>query len=505
MKNIRLPIMMVVWAFCISTTAIAAEFTDINGHWAQENIAKWSDKGLIHGHDGQFGPDRTITRGEMAIILDRLFGYQLMADNTFSDLPEAWYTEAILKNNEKGILLGYDNKVRPTDEVTRQEAAVMLAKAFNLTLTDRSATFTDGGTIGPWALPYVNAMQDAGYIGGMTDGGFHPTKDITRAEVIAIVDRIVAAYYNESGTYTGDVNGLVLVNTKDVVLKGMTVTGDLIIAEGVADGDVTLDSATVKGQMHIYGGGENSVKLYNTKVGKVILAKKASKVRLYSDGNIQEIVVAQDAAVIIDGELSVDDILIQDNSTIEIRKNVKVTMVNLDAKDVKAVFDGSIGTLNMNKNRGKTEINGKGKISKVTEYESKKEKDLSSIKVDAVSGASKKEEDYASGGSVSGSTAGGSSDAGSSTSTDTSTGSSTTSANGYSLKPSFMAAPTVDVTVTYNQVTPKGYTLYVDGKPVATDSDNDGVVRTVKNHFTQGKTVEFAPKGSSTKHKLEKR
>lgn len=505
MKNIRLPIIILVWAFCISTTAVAAEFTDINGHWAGENIAKWSDKGLIHGHNGQFGPDRTITRGEMAVILDRLFGYQLTAENTFSDLPEAWYTEAILKNNEKGILLGYDSKVRPMDEVTRQEAAVMLAKAFNLTLTDRTATFTDGSTIAAWALPYVNAMQDAGYIAGMSDGGFHPTKDITRAEVIAIVDRMVAAYYNESGTYTGKVKGLVLVNTKDVVLKDMTVTGDLIVAEGVAEGDVTLDSSTVKGQMHVFGGGENSIKLYNTKVGKVILAKKASKVRLYSDGNIQEIVVAKDAAVVIDGELSVDDILIQDNSTIEIRKNVKVTIVNLDAKDVKAVFDGSIGTLSMNKNRGQTKINGTGKINKVTEYEGKKAADLSSIKVDAVSGASKKEEGYASGASSSSSSAtGGSSDSGSSTSTDSSKGNNT-GTDGYSLKPSFMAAPTVDVTVTYNQVTPKGYTLYVDGKPVATDSDNDGVVRTVKNYFNQGKTVEFAPKGSTTKYKLEKR
>jgi len=520
-KNIRLAILIVIFTLGFSSTVFATEFTDIDGHWAQDEIVKWSNNGLINGYEGKFNPNNTITRGEMAVIIDRLFDYQLSAENSFSDLPDDWYTDAILKNNEKGIILGYEGQARPLDKVTRQEAIVMLGKAFDVRLVDRPSTFTDAVTIGSWAMPYANAMQDAGYISGKPDGGFYPTEDITRAEIVAIVDRIVGAYYNKSGEYTGDVSGLVLVNTKDVVLKDMNISGDLIIAEGVADGDITLKSVDVKGHMYVYGGGQNSIKLYNTSVGTVILGKKASKVRLYSDGKIEEIVVAKDAAVIIDGDLSIDDIVIKDNSVIEIRKNVKVSVVNLNAKDVKATFNGDIGTLNMDKNRGTTQVEGSGKIDKVTERENRDDKGdgstSSSSKVDSVSSASKSSGSSSSGGSSGGGSSSkdrdkdknkgssGNNSSNNNSSNNNNNNNTGNTNNAYTIKPSFIAAPTVDVVVTYNKATQKGYTLYVDGKVAGTDSDNDGVVTTVSNYFTNAKKVEFSPKGSSTKYTLDKK
>jgi hypothetical protein len=54
-------------------------------------------------------------------------------------------------------------------------------------------------------------------------------------------------------------------------------------------------------------------------------------------------------------------------------------------------------------------------------------------------------------------------------------------------------------------VVQKGYTLYVDGKVAGTDNDNNGVVTTVNNYFTNGNKVEFSPKGSSTKYTLSKK
>lgn len=501
MKNIRLPILIVLLIFSMTSSVFATEFTDIDGHWAENQIVKWSNRDLINGYQGKFSPNKTITRGEMAIIIDRLFDYQLSAENTFSDLSDDWYTDAILKNNEKGILLGFEGQVRPLDKVTRQEAIVMLGKAFDVTLVERASTFIDAETIGSWAMPYINAMQDAGYVSGKPDGGFYPMEEITRAEIVTIIDRIVGAYYSKSGEYTGDVDGLVLVNTKDVVLKDMTIGGNLIVAEGVADGDLTLNTVNVKGQMHVYGGGENSIKLYNTSVGTVILGKQASKVRFFSDGKVQEMVIAEGSQVIIDGALSIDDIIINQNSDIEIRKNVKVTTVDLKAKGVKATFNGKIGTLKVDKSQGEAKISGTGKIDKVAESESRDDKKdgISSIgRVDSVSSASKSSDredrpdrpdkpdkpvtpDKP----------------------DTPDPPQATT-NHYSLKPSFIAAPTVNVRVTYNKLVQSGYTLYVDGKVAGTDSDNDGVVTTVSNYFDNAKKVEFSPRGDSTKYTLDK-
>lgn len=46
---------------------------DITGHWAEKSIRRCMDRGLLRGYpDGSFGPDKSVTRAELAVILDRL-------------------------------------------------------------------------------------------------------------------------------------------------------------------------------------------------------------------------------------------------------------------------------------------------------------------------------------------------------------------------------------------------------------------------------------------------
>ena len=86
-------------ALLVSTLpgAFAAGYDDTAGHWAQEQIDSFSQLGLIKGYNGAFRPDDSITRGEMAVILDRMMDYQTAADNRFTDLDDNFYTDAILK------------------------------------------------------------------------------------------------------------------------------------------------------------------------------------------------------------------------------------------------------------------------------------------------------------------------------------------------------------------------------------------------------------------------
>lgn len=62
---------------------------DTAGHWAQDALDTWQNYGVIKGNeDGNLMPDSGITRGEMAVMLDRVMTYQLKAQNTFSDLDQ---------------------------------------------------------------------------------------------------------------------------------------------------------------------------------------------------------------------------------------------------------------------------------------------------------------------------------------------------------------------------------------------------------------------------------
>lgn len=134
MKKRMLAILMTIAMVggVLPITSFAGEdsnFKDTKGHWASAQIDKWSGLGIVCGSDGYFRPDAPITRGEMAVILDKVMGYQKTGNNTFSDLDQNFYTDAVLKVNAAGVMVGDGDKLRPKDYISRQEAAVMLGRA----------------------------------------------------------------------------------------------------------------------------------------------------------------------------------------------------------------------------------------------------------------------------------------------------------------------------------------------------------------------------------------
>lgn len=119
----------------------AVSFRDTQGHWAQDVIDKWSGYGVIQGYDNNFEPDAPITRGDMAVIIDRIMDYQEEAENTFSDLGTAYYTDAVLRVAAAGVMEGYNGQVRPDDPITREEAVCVLARALSVAGGSGSAGF----------------------------------------------------------------------------------------------------------------------------------------------------------------------------------------------------------------------------------------------------------------------------------------------------------------------------------------------------------------------------
>ena len=146
-------------------------------------IAKWAEYGLVKGSGGSFRPDDPVTRAEMAVILTNLMGYQSKADNTFSDISSsAWYSDAILKASAVGVLSG-DGKghALPSANITREQAASMLARAFSVDDGTKSGSaFKDADSISGWAAGAVFGMEADKYIGGMGNGDFVPKSSVTR-------------------------------------------------------------------------------------------------------------------------------------------------------------------------------------------------------------------------------------------------------------------------------------------------------------------------------------
>lgn len=318
----------------IPFTAFADETTasDLSGHWAENVITEWMDYGIINGYeDGTIRPNNKITRAEMTAMLDRVMDYQTKANNTFSDLSDSWYTDVILKANAAGVISGYpDGTVKPDATITRQEAVAMFSRVLSLdTKNAPEATFTDNADVADWAKDAVNAMAAADYIHG-SDGQFRPNDGITRAEVVTILNNIFDKLYQKAGEYTGDVDGSAVINTDQVTLKDMTISGDLIIAEGVGDGHVVLDNVTVDGKLIVRGGGENSV-----------IIKGDSKIDNISVERIDGAV-----RVAVEGNASVNAVLI-DNGGQDVKLEGTIDTVNVASANVNVDITGAAKDINV--------------------------------------------------------------------------------------------------------------------------------------------------------------
>ncbi|THF77568.1 S-layer homology domain-containing protein [Cohnella fermenti] len=275
----------------------ASRLTDIDSSWAKEAIAKWEAAGLVRGYaDGTFQPNRTISRAEFAALLDRLFGYkQLGSAVEISGAADgAWYKPSLQRVADAGIMQGDGTGAySPNANITRQEAAVMLAKAFE----EESPASEDGGNpaaglfpdadrIGSWARGAAAALASHGYISGRDGGLFAPEANLTRAEAVKLIDNLAGEWIATPGEVgTALHSGNLVVGASGTALRHLTVTGDLYVAESVGDGEVILDGVTVQGRLIVAGGGENSIILNDTTVqGEVIVRKRDQKVHLALSG-----------------------------------------------------------------------------------------------------------------------------------------------------------------------------------------------------------------------------
>ena len=159
---------------------------------------------IIGYKDGYVRPDRNISRAEVATIFFRLLTDDARekywsSTNNYSDVKDTdWCNNAISTLSNMGILKGYeDGTFHPNAPVTRAEFAAIAAR-FSDGAADDYATFSDVPN-DYWASKEIAKAAKLGWIKGYKDGTFRPTNNITRAEVMTLVNRVLERGVDEEG------------------------------------------------------------------------------------------------------------------------------------------------------------------------------------------------------------------------------------------------------------------------------------------------------------------
>lgn len=185
----------------VGNVSAAPIFKDLgNAKWAENEILYLHDKNVVTGYpNGNFGVNDTIRRADAALMLARAKNLDLdkvSMNPSFPDVDkDAYYYQAVEAAAEAGYINGYPNgNFGPDDTLTREQMAKIIATAYEYTPIEEAGNyFSDINNT--WAKSYINTIAANGISNGSPDGTFNPKKNITRAEFSVMLARAMNDAY----------------------------------------------------------------------------------------------------------------------------------------------------------------------------------------------------------------------------------------------------------------------------------------------------------------------
>lgn len=182
-----------------NTQAPTLPFTDVSPEdWYYASVNYVFNQKIMQGLSAtEFGPHGLTSRGMIATALYRMAGEpETAADNVFTDVAGgSYYEKAIAWANANGIMKGYGNGLfGPDDSVTREQLALVLNQyssyaGINIPASKEYTEFLDSGDISPWAADALRWAVESGIMSGKGDGILDPGGNASRAEVAAMLAR----------------------------------------------------------------------------------------------------------------------------------------------------------------------------------------------------------------------------------------------------------------------------------------------------------------------------
>ena len=383
-------------------------FPDMPNDWSTQALQNAIHNGLLNGIDGKIAAGENLTRAQMAAIVTRAFGTNGKADiSSFGDVNTGdWFYDAMASSVLMGAFQGDGVNLNPNANITRQEAFTVLARLFTLSGGDQSVlnSYTDGAQVADWAKDSMASMVAAGYVKG-SDNKLNPLSSITRAEFAQVMDNLVKTYFADSQLNV-NANGNAVLN-KAGTLEGATISGDLIIGDGAAEGDVVLKDVTVSGRLLVRGGGTSTVTLEgNTTVGSVVVNKPTGAVRVENNtektvnvnavsdnvvltGDFNEVnanaaqgtvtltgatvatmnVAGTSAKVVVSEKSTVETMNVQGSASgaaVSVQSGTTVKTMNTAASKAVVTVNGTVGTMSVSGSDTTVKAEEGAKIEKIT-------------------------------------------------------------------------------------------------------------------------------------------
>ena len=185
----------------VTANTKSSSFTDMGNYsWANSAVEYLYGNGVVNGTgNGKFTPGASITRGSFMLMLNRAFKFTASGGTGFSDVPgTSVYADAINIAQALGIAQGSGSSFYPTRPLSRQQAAVFLARAmradgWTLTAGTRSdlSAFSDSSAVSDYAVSDLAAMVRLGVFQGGSDGKLNPQSPLSRAQMAVILCRAI--------------------------------------------------------------------------------------------------------------------------------------------------------------------------------------------------------------------------------------------------------------------------------------------------------------------------
>ena len=191
----------VIFAAVQQPSTGSTNFSDVPANqWYAPAVSYVTQRGLFSGvSETQFAPSQSMTRGMLVSVLYRFNGTSHTGSSPFADVSsDAWYGNAVSWAYANNLVSGVsDTSFAPNTPITREQAAVMLArylKFSSVALENGTPDFQDTASISGYAKESVGAMQKAGLLSGDNEGNLRPDAQITRPEIASIFMRLCQKY-----------------------------------------------------------------------------------------------------------------------------------------------------------------------------------------------------------------------------------------------------------------------------------------------------------------------
>ncbi|OAB34918.1 hypothetical protein PMSD_14305 [Paenibacillus macquariensis subsp. defensor] len=183
-----------------------AKYADLKKHWAETAVIDLTARDLFRDFiDGslfsesplQFKPNVTMTRAETAALLARASGLSGSAEPSFTDVKKGmWYNKDLSSAAKSGLVQGVNqNTFMPDGNVTREQFAVMLVRAWKLTHKESpvlgTTKYKDNKSISSWAQASVEQATALHLLKGQANGNFAPKGLVTRAEAAQAIHNLL--------------------------------------------------------------------------------------------------------------------------------------------------------------------------------------------------------------------------------------------------------------------------------------------------------------------------